>query len=84
MTKGFWVGFAAASLIASAFLASSQAWAAPLVESFGSLPSAEVARLSPDGKHLAIVRAYDGRNKVAFFDLTKRSREQFRMLCGTG
>jgi dienelactone hydrolase len=45
--------------------------AAPPVEAFGSLPKAEFGRLSPDGKHLALIRAIDGKEKVAFLDLTK-------------
>jgi dienelactone hydrolase len=45
--------------------------AAPPAEAFGSLPGAELARLSPDGKHLAVVKPVDGREKVVFIDLTK-------------
>jgi dienelactone hydrolase len=47
--------------------------AAPTAEAFGSLPGAELARLSPDGLHLAIIKPIDGREKVVFVDLTKPS-----------
>ena len=47
------------------------ALAAPPAESFGSLPGAELARLSPDGKHLAIIKPINGREKVVFVDLSK-------------
>lgn len=43
----------------------------PPVEAFGSLPGAEYAQLSPDGKHLAIIKPVDGVEKVVFVDLTK-------------
>ncbi len=45
--------------------------APPPAEAFGSLPRAETAKISPDGKRLAVIKPYDGREKVAFFDLTK-------------
>ena len=45
--------------------------APPPAEAFGSLPGAEFARLSPDGKRLAVVKPINGHEKVAFFDLTK-------------
>ncbi len=45
--------------------------AAPPVEAFGNLPAAESAHLSPDGRHLAIVKPVNGRDKVVFLDLTK-------------
>lgn len=45
--------------------------AAPPVEAFGSLPGAEYAQLSPDGKHLAIIKPVNGVEKVVFVDLTK-------------
>ena len=42
----------------------------PPVEAFGGLPKAEFGRLSPDGKYLALIKPIDGREKVAFLDLT--------------
>src|SRR5271154_6165515 len=45
--------------------------AAPPAEAFGDLPRAEFARLSPDGNHLAVIRPYDGREKVEIIDLSK-------------
>lgn len=52
-------------------IAIAPARAAPPVEAFGDLPRAEFARLSPDGKHLAVIRPYDGREKVEIIDLSK-------------
>jgi dipeptidyl aminopeptidase/acylaminoacyl peptidase len=62
-----------AMIVASATIAlcQSPAIAAPPAEAFGSLPAAKLARLSPDGKHLAIIKPIDGREKVVFVDLTK-------------
>ncbi len=57
--------------VMSIFFVSAPSKAAPPVEAFGSLPKAEFGRLSPDGKHLALIRAIDGKEKVAFLDLTK-------------
>jgi dipeptidyl aminopeptidase/acylaminoacyl peptidase len=51
--------------------ASRQACAVPPpVEAFGNLPAADQAQISPDGKHLAIIKPIDGREKVVFSDLT--------------
>ncbi|HEX4159304.1 MAG TPA: alpha/beta fold hydrolase [Rhizomicrobium sp.] len=47
------------------------AYGAPPVEAFGNLPAADLAQISPDGKHLAIIKPIDGREKVVFIDLTK-------------
>jgi len=67
MTLYPWVaGLAAGMLLATSALA-----APPPLEDFGSLPQAVSGRLSPDGKHLALVRPYDGHQKVAIYDLTK-------------
>jgi dipeptidyl aminopeptidase/acylaminoacyl peptidase len=71
MQKRYRIFGAGGLLVASAFLLSTTAFATPTVEAFGNLPAAEFARLSPDGKHLAIIKPYDGRNQVAFLDLTK-------------
>ena len=49
----------------------------PPVEAFGNLPGAEIARLSPDGKHLAVVKPVDGREKVVFIDLTKPDSQPY-------
>ncbi|HEX4294759.1 MAG TPA: S9 family peptidase [Rhizomicrobium sp.] len=57
------------------FLPASAPAAPPPVEAFGDLPHAERAWLSPDGKQLAVLRPYDGRKKVAFYDLTKTGAE---------
>ena len=43
----------------------------PPPEAFGELPKAELARLSPDGKYLAVIEPIDGRDKIVFLDLTK-------------
>jgi dipeptidyl aminopeptidase/acylaminoacyl peptidase len=65
------------SYLVAAVLAGSLFQATPLradpppAEVFGSLPGAESGSLSPDGKHLAIITPIDGREKVAFYDLTK-------------
>jgi dipeptidyl aminopeptidase/acylaminoacyl peptidase len=47
-----------------------RAFAAPPVEAFGNLPAAHQAQISPDGKHLAIIKPVDGHEKVVFIDLT--------------
>jgi dipeptidyl aminopeptidase/acylaminoacyl peptidase len=60
--------------LGAAFVCASQmnhrALAAPTVEAFGNLPAAEQAQISPDGKHLAIIKPIEGREKVVFIDLT--------------
>jgi dipeptidyl aminopeptidase/acylaminoacyl peptidase len=43
--------------------------AAPPVEAFGSLPTVTSARLSPDGKHLAVIGPVGGHNAVTVFAL---------------
>jgi len=43
--------------------------AAPPVEAFGSLPSISTSRLSPDGKHLAVIGPAGGRDAVTVFTL---------------
>lgn len=45
--------------------------AAPPAEVFGALPQAQLARLSPDGKRLAVIKPVDGHQKVVFYELTK-------------
>lgn len=45
--------------------------AVPPVEAFGNLPAAEWAQISPDGKHLALIKPIDGREKVVFIDLSR-------------
>ena len=54
---------------ASIFLPSAPAIAAPPVEAFGSLPTISDARLSPDGKHLAVIGPSNGRDAVTVFTL---------------
>jgi dipeptidyl aminopeptidase/acylaminoacyl peptidase len=61
---GFAAGLAAALL---PVCASAQV---PPLEVFGALPQAEFARLSPDGRYLAVVKPIDGREKAAIYDLT--------------
>ena len=63
--------FGAFLLLFAALFTSLQASAAPPAEAFGSLPQGVLGRLSPDGKRLAVIRPYNGREKVAFYDLTK-------------
>ncbi|MGD0191769.1 MAG: S9 family peptidase [Rhizomicrobium sp.] len=53
------------------------AQATPPAEAFGRLPSIELARLSPDGKHLSIVKPVDGKNKCVFVDLTKPDEQPY-------
>jgi dipeptidyl aminopeptidase/acylaminoacyl peptidase len=60
-----------AIVFALASISASAAFSAPPVEAFGSLPGAELARLSPDGKHLAVIKPVNGREKIVFLDLTK-------------
>jgi len=49
----------------------SMAFAAPPpVEAFGALPAAKIARLSPDGHRLAVIRPINGVEQVMFLDLT--------------
>jgi dipeptidyl aminopeptidase/acylaminoacyl peptidase len=61
----------AAGLFAATFFSIHVRADPPPAEAFGSLPEAEIGRLSPDGKRLAIIRPYDGHQKVAIYDLTK-------------
>jgi acetyl esterase/lipase len=49
----------------------------PPVEAFGDIPHVEYGRLSPDGKHLAVIRPVGGRNKVVFTDLSKPDAEPY-------
>ncbi len=42
----------------------------PPVEAFGSLPMLSQPRLSPDGKHLAVLQSYKGRPTVVIYDFT--------------
>jgi dipeptidyl aminopeptidase/acylaminoacyl peptidase len=46
-------------------------WSAPSADAFGDLPHAGIGKLSPDGKHLAVVQPLNGRDDVAIYDLTK-------------
>ncbi len=58
-----------------AVLLAGQASAAPSLEDFANLPQVEAAKLSPDGNQLAVTRPYNGRMKVAFYDLTKTGQD---------
>jgi dipeptidyl aminopeptidase/acylaminoacyl peptidase len=61
-----------AAIAATAILFATPIYAAPpSAEMFGALPQAQYARLSPDGKRLAVIKPVDGREKVVFYDLTK-------------
>ncbi|MGH6889254.1 MAG: alpha/beta hydrolase family protein [Rhizomicrobium sp.] len=65
--------FALGGALVSGGTVAEPARGAPPAEAFGNLPAAESAQLSPDGKHLAIIRPLDGREKVVFIDLSKRN-----------
>ena len=65
--RGLGAAFFAA--VAFCFLLNNVALAAPSVEAFGSLPVISDARISPDGKHLAIIGPAGGRNAVTAFTL---------------
>jgi dipeptidyl aminopeptidase/acylaminoacyl peptidase len=54
------------------------ALAAPPVEAFGSLPFISDARLSPDGKHLAVVGPIGGRDAITVFTLDKPDAKPMR------
>jgi dipeptidyl aminopeptidase/acylaminoacyl peptidase len=61
-------GFCAA-VAAYLFLASSHAAALPPLEAFGRLPNLDAPKLSPDGKHLAVIRSLRGRPAAVIYDL---------------
>ena len=44
--------------------------AAPPLEAFAALPAAKMAKLSPDGRRLAVIRPINGFEQVMFLDLT--------------
>lgn len=69
--RGAWARYAPVGIFFLGVCLQQPVTAAPPVEAFGSLPGAELARLSPDGKHLAILKPVNGLEKVAFIDLTK-------------
>jgi dipeptidyl aminopeptidase/acylaminoacyl peptidase len=51
------------------FLANSHAAALPPVDAFGRLPNLAEPKLSPDGKHLAVIRQLRGRPAAVIYDL---------------
>ncbi|MGD0865645.1 MAG: S9 family peptidase [Rhizomicrobium sp.] len=55
--------------VLSVFGVSRAAFAAPPVEVFGNLPAISNAKISPDGKHLAIIHPLNGRPIVTVFQL---------------
>jgi dipeptidyl aminopeptidase/acylaminoacyl peptidase len=60
---------AATLALASSTFLSAFAIAAPPVGAFGSLPTISRAKLSPDGKHLAVIGPSNGRDAVTVFTL---------------
>jgi dipeptidyl aminopeptidase/acylaminoacyl peptidase len=58
-------------MAAGILLAGSAMATPPPLQAFGNLPQAVSGRLSPDGKHLALIQPYDGHQKVAIYDLSK-------------
>ena len=66
MRFSLWVATVAASV-----LLSFPVYAMPPVEAFGNLPEATDARLSPNGKRIAIIKPVDGHNKVVIYDLSQ-------------
>jgi dipeptidyl aminopeptidase/acylaminoacyl peptidase len=56
----------------------SSSLAAPPVEAFGTLPAISDARLSPDGKHLAIIGPSGGRDAVTVFTLDAPNAKPMR------
>jgi len=48
--------------------------APPPVEAFGSLPAFSSARLSPDGKHLAVVQPHNKESAIAIYDVADLSK----------
>jgi len=69
-----------AALLATSFqlCTDGTALAAPPVEVFGSLPVISDARLSPDGKHLAVVGPIGGRDAITVFTLDKPDAKPMR------
>src|SRR5947207_6477722 len=65
------VGGVAAGLAAAIFFMRTAAAEPPPVEAFGTLPLAEIGRISPDGKHLAVIQPLNGRNGIVIYDLSK-------------
>ncbi len=61
------------SSVISLFLSVTQATAVPPVEAFGNLPEFSSANISPDGKHLAVVRPLNGVRAIAIYDVTNLS-----------
>jgi dienelactone hydrolase len=72
--RGFtWLAvLAAVSVSAAPVLA-----APPPAEVFGALPQVVLARLSPDGKRLAVVKPVGGDEKIMFYDLNHTAGQPF-------
>ncbi len=62
-----------AGAFASIFVGSAVA-APPPVEAFGSLPAFSAARLSPDGKHLAVVQPLNRESAIAIYEVADLSK----------
>jgi len=62
-----------AGIFMSAICGAAEA-APPPVEAFGSLPAFEAARLSPDGKHLAVVQPHNKESAIAIYDVSDLSK----------
>src|SRR3954471_19106757 len=69
--------FTAAVFAAAILFGFSAAAEPPGADAFGSLPRVNFGRLSPDGKHLAVIRPVDGREKIAIYDLTKKDASPY-------
>jgi len=66
-------------LVATSYvLTISQSFAAPPVEAFGSLPAISDARISPDGKHLAMIGPAGGRDAVTVFTIDAPTAKPMR------
>jgi len=68
-------GRIAAGLCAAFFFALPAQADPPSAEAFGALPLAEIGRLSPDGKHLAVIQPIKGRSGVMIYDLSSPSAQ---------
>lgn len=74
------LGIFGATIVASGIVLLSAAAFAdppPPVEAFGSLPTAELARISPDGRYLGVVEPVNGNEQAVFIDLTKPNSQPF-------
>ncbi len=68
MSRAFCVGLLMSATCGAA------ATSPPPVEAFGSLPAFEAARLSPDGKHLAVVQPHNNESAIAIYEIADLSK----------